>query len=103
MDEFTADAFVNRDDPIPVIRFDYTDDLNDDVEETIGVSKKEGARERLRRHKSELKENFKKAHSKASETSATVQDRLLEKYVETLYCGVSHLRTLLITTDYYNR
>lgn len=83
MDEFTANAFANRDDPIPVIRFDSTDDLNDDAEDANGVSKKEGARERLRRHKLDLKENLKKAHSKASETSATVQDRLLEKYVRT--------------------
>ncbi|KAF7887321.1 hypothetical protein EAF00_009615 [Botryotinia globosa] len=82
MDDFTANAFVNRDDPIPVIRFDHTDDLNDDVGDANGVSKKEGARERLRRHKLELKENFKKAHSKASETSATVQDRLLEKLLQ---------------------
>lgn len=103
MDEFTANAFANRDDPIPVIRLDPTDDLDDDAEGANGVSKKEGTRERLRRHKSELKENFKKAHSKASETSASVQDRLLEKYVETLHCGVGHPRTLLMTIDYYNR
>lgn len=79
MDEFTVDAFVNRDDPIPVIRLDPTNNLSDDIDDTNEVPHKEGTRERFRRHRSELKENMKKAQSKASETSATVQDRLLEK------------------------
>lgn len=100
MDEFTANAFANRDDPIPVIRLDPIDDLNDDVDDTNEVPRKEGTRERLRRHKSELKENLKKAHSKASETSSTVQDRLLEKYVKILYCNVW---AVLTTLDYYNK
>ncbi|RAL61304.1 hypothetical protein DID88_009440 [Monilinia fructigena] len=82
MDEFTAGAFANRDDPIPVIRLNTTHDFNDEVEDTNEPPHKEGARERLRRHKSELKENIRKAHNKASETSATVQDRLLEKLLQ---------------------
>ncbi|APA07609.1 hypothetical protein SS1G_00876 [Sclerotinia sclerotiorum 1980 UF-70] len=81
MDEFTADAFVNRDDPIPVIRLDSRDDL-DDIEDTKGVPGKEGAREGSKKHKSGLKENLKKAHSKASERSASVQDRLLERLLQ---------------------
>ncbi|KAI9644073.1 Peroxisome size and maintenance regulator [Ciborinia camelliae] len=99
MDEFTADAFANRDDPIPVIRLDPADDLNDDVEDTNGLPPKEGTRERLRRHKSVLKENIRKAHSKASETSATVQDRLLEKYVQEITrCSFCYFRILLTSS-----
>ncbi|QSZ32925.1 hypothetical protein DSL72_002508 [Monilinia vaccinii-corymbosi] len=82
MDEFTVDALANRDDPIPVIRLNTAHDLNDDddvEEETNESPHREATRERLKRHKSELKENLRKARSKASETSATVQDRLLEK------------------------
>ncbi|ESZ90095.1 hypothetical protein SBOR_9521 [Sclerotinia borealis F-4128] len=82
MYEYTADAFANRDDPIPVIRLDPSDDLDDDAEDTNEVPRKEGTRERLKRHKSQLKDNFRKAHGKASETSASVQDRLLEKLLQ---------------------
>ncbi|KAB8290780.1 hypothetical protein EYC80_008417 [Monilinia laxa] len=82
MNEFTADAFANRGDPIPVIRLNTTHDLNNEVEDINESPHKEGTRERLRRHKAELKENIRKAHNKASETSATVQDRLLEKLLQ---------------------
>ncbi|KAG4031898.1 hypothetical protein MFRU_008g02520 [Monilinia fructicola] len=82
MDEFTADAFANRDDPIPVIRLNTTRGSDDEVEDTNESPHKKGTRERLRKHKSELKENIRKAHSKASEASATVQDRLLEKLLQ---------------------
>jgi hypothetical protein len=83
MDEFTVDAFVNRDDPIPAIRIDPADEHADELEslpDNHDPTQKEGARQRFRRHKSALKENIKKAQDKASETSASVQDRLLEKY-----------------------
>ena len=37
MDEFTVDAFVNRDDPIPVISFDAAEDLSDEVDDVSDV------------------------------------------------------------------
>ncbi|KAM3074563.1 Peroxisome size and maintenance regulator [Clarireedia jacksonii] len=85
MDEFTVDAFVNRDDPVPVIRIDPADGHADELEslpDNNDPTQKEGARQRFRRHQSALKENIKKAQDKASATSASVQDRLLEKLLQ---------------------
>lgn len=78
MDEFTVDAFVNRDDPIPVISFDQTDDLSDEAEVPSTPERK---RDKLLQHGKNLKDNFRNAHGKASETGSSMQDRLLEKYV----------------------
>ena len=74
MDEFTVDAFVNRDEPIPVITFDPTEDLSDD-----DPAQPERKRDRLRRHASNMKENVRKAQGKVAETGTSMQDRLLEK------------------------
>jgi hypothetical protein len=83
MDEFTVDAFINRNDPIPAIRIDPADEHADELDslpDNNDPTQREGARQRFRRHRSALKENIKKAQDRASETSASVQDRLLEKY-----------------------
>ena len=80
MDEFTVDAFVNRDDPIPVISFDVNDDLSDDSEQpppTPGGRK----RDKILQHGKNLKDNLRNVQGKASETTFSMQDRLLEKYV----------------------
>ena len=83
MDEFTADAFVNRDDPIPVIVFDGQDDLsnyadNDTPPASISEgSMKEGKRQRLRKHLS--RQNIKEKVSRAHEAGSSMQDRMLEK------------------------
>jgi len=86
MDEYTADAFVNRDDPIPVIVFDGHDnqhDLSDDADNgTPSASRsegsvKEGKRHRLRKHLS--RQNIKEKVSRAHEAGSSMQDRMLEK------------------------
>jgi hypothetical protein len=74
MDEYTADAFVNRDDPIPVIVFDGSDGLSDEHEE---LDVKEGKRQRLRKHLS--KQNIKHKMTRAHEAGSSMQDRLLER------------------------
>jgi hypothetical protein len=81
MDEFTVDAFVNRDDPIPVISFDINDDLSDEAESEPATTEKERKRDKLLQHGKNLKDNFRNVQGKASETGSSMQDRLLEKYV----------------------
>jgi hypothetical protein len=82
MDEFTVDAFVNRDDPIPVIPFDRAGEFEGDEGE-MEVDSNHGARRDLKSHlsKSNIKDKFRKATGKSSESGASIQDRLLEKYV----------------------
>lgn len=83
MDEYTVDAFVNRDDPIPVIVLDANDDLSDvsiDDRSSVG-SRKEGKRARLRKHlsASNLKEKVGEKVGRAHQRSSSMQDRILEK------------------------
>ncbi|TVY50656.1 Peroxisomal membrane protein PEX29 [Lachnellula cervina] len=78
MDEFTSDAFVNRDDPIPVVQLD----LQDDLSEEGGGSSDERKKHRLREHGRNIKENFKKVHEKASDRGSSMQDRLFEKLLQ---------------------
>lgn len=77
MDEFTVDAFVNRDDPIPVISFDPQNDLSDEIEGDL--SEGERKRDILKRHGKNLKENVRKVTGKGSEAGTSMQDRILEK------------------------
>jgi hypothetical protein len=85
MDEFTANAFVNRDKPIPVIDFDPSQDLSE--EEHNDGAQTEGKRDRLRRPATNLEENVRKVQGKLSEAGGSLQDRLLEKCVlPCLYC-----------------
>jgi hypothetical protein len=69
MDEFTVDAFVNRDEPIPVISFDSRDDLSDEADEPSDIERKH---DRLRRHGKNIKDNVRS-------TGTSMQDRILEK------------------------
>ncbi len=77
MDEFTAGALVNRDDPIPVMSFDAEDELS----VTGDGSPADGRRrDRLMQHAKNLKDNVRKGHSRgSSESGFSMQDRLLEK------------------------
>jgi hypothetical protein len=77
MDEFTVDAFVNRDDPIPVISFDKNDNLSE--AEGVGQEGKDAQRRGLRKG---LKDRFQRATSSSGTGSEgiSMQDRLLEKY-----------------------
>lgn len=77
MDDFAIDAFVNRDDPIPVISFDQQNDLSDEGP----PSDTERTRDRLMRHGKNLKDNMRKVtgSGKAAEPGSSMQDRILEK------------------------
>lgn len=77
MDEFTVDAFVNRDDPIPVISFDPQNELSDEAEGPAEDT--ERTRDRLMRHGKNLKENMRKVTGKGAEAGTSMQDRILEK------------------------
>jgi hypothetical protein len=80
MDEFTFDAFLNRDEPIPVIVLDPAEDLSDEASNrSAGGATPSRKRDRIKKHASNMKENMKKAHEKVSEIGPSMQDRLLDK------------------------
>ena len=79
MDEFTADAFVNRDDPIPLFVVDPAD--SSDVEST-STTDRARKRDRFRRKSQDIRENLRKAQNKSSDGGSSMQDRLLEKYTD---------------------
>ena len=84
MDEFTADAFVNRDEPVPIVNLESTEDLSEEeYDDTTHVSP-ERKRDRLRRHAANMKGNVRKVQGKSAETGSSIQDRLLEKYIPPL-------------------
>lgn len=84
MDEFTVDAFVNRDEPIPVVVLDPRDDASEEAD----ASSDERRTGRLRQHGRNIKENIKKVGEKASDRGSSMQDRLLEKYVLSSCCKI---------------
>jgi len=97
-----VDAFVNKDDPVPVISLDRSGEFSGDDEE-IEVESNDGKRLSLNEHlKSNIKDKFRKATGKGSESGTSIQDRLLEKYVGVptylLYC-----RETLTFKDYCSR
>ncbi len=77
MDEFTADAFVNRDDPISVMSFDGKDDLSDVGDDTPAEGRK---RDRLKTQAKSIKDHIRKPSAGKADTGFSMQDRLLEKY-----------------------
>ena len=81
MEEVTADAFVNRDEPIPVIVFDSAEDISDEAawSSADGRTTSSRKRDRLKMHASNVRDNVKKAQGKASEAGSGIQDRLLER------------------------
>jgi hypothetical protein len=78
MDEVTVDAFVNRDEPIPVILRDPTDDLSDGAE-CDDRTQPERKRDRLRKGAAIMKESIRKAQGKPTEYGSSLQDRFIEK------------------------
>ena len=89
MDEFTVDAFVNRDEPIPILVVDA--DLSD------SLSDRERTRDRLKAQGKTIKDSFKKVQGKASDTGSSMQDRLLEKYGYR-DCCCTHLLIVVVQT-----
>ncbi|KAG0652667.1 Peroxin-29 [Hyphodiscus hymeniophilus] len=81
MDEFTVDAFVNRDEPIPVVSLDRHDDISEEEEEYDGTQP-ERKRDVFRRHAANMKENVRKVQGKATEHGSSMQDRFLEKLLQ---------------------
>ena len=78
MDELTADAFVNRDDPMPVVNLDPADDPFEAAHDDR--IQPESQRDRLRRHAANIRGHVREVQGKSAETGSSVQDRLLEKY-----------------------
>ncbi|KAI9813462.1 MAG: hypothetical protein M1827_004137 [Pycnora praestabilis] len=80
MDEFTADAFVNRDDPLPVVNFPSNED-SPAVSDGDGHM---GKRERIKKNLSatKLKEKLHDVGGRASEPKQTLQDRMFAKILQ---------------------
>jgi hypothetical protein len=80
MDEYTADAFVNRGEPVPVIKLGDRNAFSDDADSDHGAPSVR-KRDRLKKHTANLKETFLRGHGKPeSGRGISMQDRLLEKY-----------------------
>jgi hypothetical protein len=58
--------------------------LNEDLSDEPEPATPERKRDRLLQHGKNLKDNFRNAQGKATETGSSMQDRLLEKYVHAL-------------------
>lgn len=95
MDEFTEGAFANRVEPIPVLALDPAEDgpeaddrkhperKRDRLLKGASHIMKEGASQMMKEGASHImKEGVRKAQGKLSESTASVQDRLLEKYTQ---------------------
>ena len=83
MDEYTADAFANRDEPVPLLTVTYSD-----ADGSSSEVEKQGKRQRLRSSlsTSRLKEKareMKVSHldkvEQAPESGSSIQDRLFAK------------------------
>ena len=81
MDEYSENAFANRDDPIPLIPKHLVGSASEDEEE-VGLEDREERKRGLKEHlsKSNIKDRFRMVTGKTSETGISMQDRLLEKY-----------------------
>lgn len=74
MDEFTADAFVNRDEPVPVIAVQGSDAPSSDTK-----GKRERLKDRLSESKEKLKDQLHDAGSGSKDYGYSLQDRLFTK------------------------
>lgn len=72
MDDISADAFANRDAPIPVVAIG-------DLSDGAGSDGQHHKKDRFRSYGSSMKEHVKKASGKTPDTGSSIQDRLLEK------------------------
>ena len=74
MDEYTKDALVNRDEPIPVIAFPSGDGPSSDPK-----GKRERLKESLNSSKDKLKDKLQDTGSGSKEYGYSLQDRLFAK------------------------
>jgi hypothetical protein len=87
MDEHAHEAFANREEPIPVVALDERPEdhlSNDEGDDHFEGPVDERKRDRFWRQGKNIRDTFKNAKEKASERNASVQDRLLEKYVDSI-------------------
>ncbi|KAI4120272.1 MAG: hypothetical protein LQ338_007137 [Usnochroma carphineum] len=92
MDEYTADAFVNRDEPVPVLAFTGTGSPSTDPE-----SKRSRLKESL--SNSKLKEKIQDGANSRSETGFSLQDRLLTKLLQQVIPSENIERVLDLPPD----
>lgn len=74
MEEYTADAFVNREEPVPVIAVSGSDSPSSDPK-----GKRERLKESLGGSKDKLKEKLQDAGSGSKDYGYSLQDRLFAK------------------------
>ena len=74
MEEFTADAFVNREEPIPVIALSGNDSPSSDPK-----GKRDRLKDSLSGSKDKLKEKLQDTSSGSKEYGYSLQDRLFAK------------------------
>lgn len=84
MDEFTADAFVNRDEPIPVLNLPAIESLSSsDAAATTTNGTPQGKRERLKKSisgtTSKLKDKVHESTTGSKDYGYSLQDRLFTK------------------------
>ena len=81
MDEFTADAFINRDEPIPVVKLEASDDAYGSEDGRGGHE--QSKKDRIKKHTTSMRESiWLGGHS---EGRPSMQDRLMEKCVSQLF------------------
>lgn len=78
MDEYTKDALVNRDEPIPVIQFEDSIDLSDEEYADAIIKNNDGSSREAAM--SGLKDKASNVKDKVKESKLSLQDRLLERY-----------------------
>lgn len=88
MDEYTADAFANRDEPVPLLTVTYSD-----AEASSSEAEKEGKTQKLKRSLSparlkekaqDLKESHAEKIEQAPPGSLSIQDRLFARFAHNL-------------------
>ncbi len=73
MDEFTADAFVNRDEPIPVLSIPGNDPLSEPK------GKRDRLKEALSNKTSKVKDKLQESTADTKDYGYSLQDRLFAK------------------------
>ncbi len=77
MDDFTADAFVNRDEPVPIIAVEAVS--GNDAQSSDTKGKRERVKEVLGGTSSKLKDKLHEAGSGSKDYGYSLQDRLFTK------------------------
>lgn len=100
MDDFTEDAFANRESPVPLIGLGDSHSL-EGLDDSDSGTPIEGKRALLKKHATNLKDNFMKGQKRSeSRRSFSIQDRLLERYAGIVN---GYEEAILTTAGYYSR